>query len=371
MENSSNRSVALVIQSINKRQQELLKDYLESALPLIFFAMHEEINEENKSHVELWKDLWNEITPGDAGLRMNLQVIIPKLEAGINSDSWPRKTQAANGIQTIATRLSDILEEKDRLRLIEVLLNAMQGRTFQGKARLLQALSALCKRLNYSDAITNGIVEAILKECRKEEPVYRTQALASLGEILQQLDIDRFEEVYNMVWPIVNKKNGSIKANGGSANAIENDRDEKMDDLTADERIHRAQIQNKLKETICETLGKCWPKNSLETQLKFQLQFAEQCSLCVPENTRPVQVSLMASLIKFLDRLQILNKNFSITMDIENDSANSNPNLQTEKKARIEKENSISEKHFDRNEIVLKICNDVLSAVTYSAGKIS
>lgn len=195
MENPANRSAVLVIQSINKRHNELLKDYLDSVLPLIFFAMHEEPNDENKATIELWRDLWNEISPGDAGIRMNLNVIVPKLEKSLNDASWSRKAQAANAIQTIAKRLKSSMEEANRLRLISLLITGLQGRTFQGKERLLQALAALCKGLDHKHEICDKIIESAMKECRKEEPQYRTLALASLGDILEELEKDRFEEV--------------------------------------------------------------------------------------------------------------------------------------------------------------------------------
>lgn len=197
MENPANRSAVLVIQSINKRHSELLKDYMDSVLPLIFFAMHEEPNEENKNTIELWRDLWNEISPGDTGIRMNLNVIVPKLEKSLTDASWSRKAQAANAIQTIAKRLKTTFEEKERLRLISVLLNSLQGRTFQGKERLLQALAALCKGLDHKHEICDKIIESAMKECRKEEPQYRTLVLTSLGDILEELEQDRFEEVRN------------------------------------------------------------------------------------------------------------------------------------------------------------------------------
>lgn len=54
-ENKSNRGVPQTIAAINKRHQELLKDYSAQILPLIFFAMHEPVNDENRSNVESWK----------------------------------------------------------------------------------------------------------------------------------------------------------------------------------------------------------------------------------------------------------------------------------------------------------------------------
>ncbi|XP_075170057.1 proteasome-associated protein ECM29 homolog [Haematobia irritans] len=349
MENTSNRTaVILVLQSINKRHNELIKDYLDNALPLIFFAMHEEQSEENKATIESWKDLWNEVSSGDAGIRMNLNVIVPKLEQALNDASWSRKAQSANAIKTIAKRLKDTLEEKDRLRLINLLINGLQGRTFQGKERLLQALAALCKGLDPKHEICEKIVEAAMKECRKEEPQYRTLVLSSLGDILEELEVDRFEEVYNMLWYILDKK--ALR----KLSTSDDDGEEDETDLTTDERNRRATVLNKLKENVCETLGKSWPRHSLETQTKYQQLFAERCSTIIVDNTRPVQVALMIALAKFTERLQILSNQTE-----GNEDANAIVNK--EKKVKVDKE-------MERNVIVEKICQDVLSAVTYASG---
>lgn len=341
VENSANRAIPLAIQSVNKRHNELLKDYLESVLPLVYYAMHEEQTEENKANIELWRDLWHEISPGDAGIRMNLNVIIPRLEAALREPSWTRKTQAANAVENIATRLGSTIDEKERLRLINLLLETLQGRTFQGKERLLQALAALCKGLKGHE-ICERVVEAAMRECRKEEPQYRTLVLGSLGSILEDLEVDRFEEVYNMIWQLVEKKD---------LRKPDDDDNESDKDFTADERNKRAQTLAKLKVAVCETLGKSWPKNSLETQCKYQLQFAERCTRCLKDSTRPVQLSLLAALHKFIERLQIF-------------EANALPVFANENQGKKPKVDEL----LTRDAIVKKISSDVLSAVNYAAG---
>lgn len=195
-ENVSNKGVPYAISAINKRHQDILKDYQAHVLPLIFFAMHEEIDEENRSNVELWKELWLEVSPGDGGIRMNLDSIIPMLERSLEDQSWLIKAQSANSITTIASRLGTNLGSAERERLISCLLANISGRTFQGKERLLQALSSLCKDLKKEESSSyTTIIDAIMRECRKEEPLYRTHALKAIGDILEQLGEDRFEEV--------------------------------------------------------------------------------------------------------------------------------------------------------------------------------
>lgn len=198
-EDQSNKGVTYAISAINKRHQDILKDYSSHILPLIFFAMHEEINDDNRSNVDLWKELWIEVSPGDGGIRMNLQSIIPMLAKTLEDQSWLIKAQSANSIATIASRLGTNLGHVERERLISCLLANVTGRTFQGKERLLQALASLCKDLKkeLSSSYTT-IIDAIMKECRKEEPLYRTHALKAIGDILEQLSEDRFEEVSHL-----------------------------------------------------------------------------------------------------------------------------------------------------------------------------
>lgn len=315
----------------------MLKDYSDHILPLIFFAMHEPINDENQSTIESWKELWLDISPGDAGIRMNLESILPMLEKSLEHQSWSVKAQAANAMNTIATRLGTNLDHAERNRMINSLLQAIGGRTFQGKEYLLQALASLCVGLQKDDSqIHQQIIDAVMKECKKkEEPIYRRNALKAIGDILEQLNEDRFEEVYNMIWYLIDKKDLA---------SVTGDDDEK--DLSSDERNKRALIFINLKEMVCETLGKAWPAD-IETQKKYQLMFVERCVQCLQNNTRPVQLALLIALGKFVERLKILDAPVQST----NETA-------VEKKFKID----------ENVDILDKICKDILSAVVSVSG---
>lgn len=52
--------------------------------------------------------------------------------------------QAANSIATVALEMKSGLSEH-RQELIEMLLDALKGRTWKGKEKLLQALANLCR----------------------------------------------------------------------------------------------------------------------------------------------------------------------------------------------------------------------------------
>lgn len=48
-----------------------------------------------------------------------------------------------------------------------------------------------------SPELLEQVVESVMKECNKQDPVYKRFSLSALGDILEVLKIDRFEQVYN------------------------------------------------------------------------------------------------------------------------------------------------------------------------------
>ena len=301
-QSGKSRSIVLTLNAINKKHADIIKDYSSTIMPLIFFAKHEEFTEDNKSTVELWQELWNDVSFGDSMIQLYLNDIVAVLESSLNNQSWLLKAQSGSSIKTIAKRLSSNLKEEDRIRLVELVLSNVSGRTFSGKERLVEALAALCSKTS-SKELSNRLIEAVLRECRKEEEIYKTKVLKCLGDILETLDEEnRFEDVYNMVWDLLDKKTISSKDDepGSSSGSTYNE-----------ERNKEKVTLINLKEVVCETLGKSWPSlkavNSVETQEKYQLMLIVKLTECLKVNTRPIQKSLMVALGLFLEKLHLLN----------------------------------------------------------------
>lgn len=79
------------------------------------------------------------------------------------------------------------------------------------------------------------------------------------------------------------------------------------EDLSSEETNKKRENLINLRETVYETLGKAWPKNP-ETQEKYGELFVEHCVSCLPTTTRSIQVSVMAALCIYVDKLAILNQ---------------------------------------------------------------
>lgn len=149
-----------------------------------------------------------------------------------------------------------------------------------------------------------AIVDAVLKESRKEEIVYKNQCLKSLSEILSSLEVDRFEDVYEIIQNILG---------GYATNKAEDDQD-----VSGEELSKNRENNIKLKESAYETLGKAWPSNSKETQEKYREILIDHIENCLPTVTRSIQVSVVSALYLYVDKLLLLNED-NLT-DVEKES---------------------------------------------------
>ncbi|RZC32274.1 proteasome-associated protein ECM29 -like [Asbolus verrucosus] len=299
-EDDSIRSAcAYTIQSIGIHNQEVLKCHSDVILPLVFFAMHCEKTPETENTLEVWTEIWSEHSPGtETGIRQNIEVICDILKTALESPSWTMKAQAASAVSTVASKLGTTMEGKHRNALINILLNGLSGRTWNGKDKLLKALASICSNCKEAikedeDVKVDLIIEAVIKESRKEEINYKISALESLGDILSALQIDKFDEVYVIIQSILTDDNSGK---------------EEDEDISSDEIAKKREKIIKLKETAYETLGKTWPENSKVTQEKYGEMFVEHCVKCLPRITRSVQVSVVSALYNYVDKLILLNE---------------------------------------------------------------
>nr|CAH7763652.1 unnamed protein product [Callosobruchus chinensis] len=297
-EDDSIRSAcAYTIQSIGIHNQEILKSHIDVILPLVFFAMHAEKTEETEKTLEVWQEIWSEQSPGtETGIRQNLESICDILKTAFESPSWTMKAQAANAVSTIANKLGSSLDAKHRNSLIRILITGLSGRTWNGKDKLLKALSSIC--YHCKDAIkkdqeidTSTIIDAVLKESKKEENVYKNHALQALAEIVSSLEVDRFDEIYVIIQDIISETNSSK---------------EEDEDATGEEISKNREQKIRLKETAYETLGKAWPENSKATQEKYRDIIIEQTVKYLPMVTRSIQVSILSALYYYIEKLTLL-----------------------------------------------------------------
>jgi len=47
------------------------------------------------------------------------------------------------------------------------------------------------------------VLDSVFKECRKDNPTYKMAALKCFGEIVQEYSIDRFQQIFELLFPII------------------------------------------------------------------------------------------------------------------------------------------------------------------------
>uniref|UniRef100_A0A8D8X2I5 Proteasome-associated protein ECM29 homolog n=1 Tax=Cacopsylla melanoneura TaxID=428564 RepID=A0A8D8X2I5_9HEMI len=290
-------AIGQTLQAICRQNQELVRARPDTIVPLVLFAMHmnkKKDDPQSMAHAEMWEDVWHEVAPGtEIMLNRHIESVCSLLAQTLQSPSWNMKAQAARAICTVASKVGNNLEDKHFVNLVNILVNGLAGRTWEGKEYLLDALAILCKnsRNLTSSVDMDAVTDSVLKECAKEQNmVYRQKALKALGQILQALEKDRFSQVYDLVQSILSKDFDSSDA------CDQEDRDQVS--KSREEFLH-------LREIAFNVLGESWPLNQ-ETQKKYQEQVALQCVQYMNNNTRQVQVSVMVALYSFVDKLLLL-----------------------------------------------------------------
>lgn len=294
-EETARLACGLTLHSMSLHSPDILKRHATQAMPLAFFAMHEQVPEEEKSKspedsLSIWDEVWLEVTPGtEAGIRLYIQEIVQILRESIESQSWKTKAQAALAMATVASKLQAQLGPPHLGNLLSALLVGLQGKTWTGKEALLQAVQTVCTscRKSIEKEETEGqpsisqVVEAVMKECRKERLAYKLEALQCMGSILEEYKLDHFKEMWDILTPTLLKK----------------DKDDKEDE---DDDIKPEQKQNQL---LCyyDVLGQAWPC-SRPTQDEYSQRFHELLCSSLPRNTWKIQTSLLKTTHKFLDR---------------------------------------------------------------------
>lgn len=80
----------------------------------------------------------------ESGIKLYLKEIISLCEESLTHQSWSRKAQAARALKVIASKLKSNLQAPHVGSILSVLLEGLNGRTYDGKEELLRAMTTIC-----------------------------------------------------------------------------------------------------------------------------------------------------------------------------------------------------------------------------------
>jgi len=170
--------------------------------------------------------------------------------------------------------------------------------TWDGKECLLRSLADIATS-GADLMVTNmkedmdKLIEALLKECKKSKLEYRIIALESTGTIFNELKLDRFKEIYEMVADHLPKP--------ADEDNKENGNKDDMDDQET------SQKQLELQYGILTCLGLAWPETK-ETAEVYLVKVVDHLETMAQGTTRKNQLAIVKCLGNVL-------KNWKIPID--------------------------------------------------------
>ncbi|XP_053887475.1 proteasome adapter and scaffold protein ECM29 isoform X2 [Malaclemys terrapin pileata] len=291
---------ALTVHAIGRYSPDVLKNHAKQVLPLAFLGMHEVTDEEKgeKDDSNLWTEVWQENVPGTyGGIRLYMQELIAITQKALQSQSWKMKAQGAAAMASIAKQTGSLVPPHLGM-VVGALLQGLSGRTWAGKEELLKAIasvvSACSAELQKSvpnQPSVNDVVQAVLKECRKENLKYKMVALRCTADVLKATKEDRFQELADIIFPMI-KKNSHESVGAGSP---------KNDD---DENEKEKELQ--MESLLCafESLGKAWPRN-LETQRCYWQELCKLMCERLKLSTWKVQLGVLQAMNAYFQGLML------------------------------------------------------------------
>ncbi|XP_035746663.1 proteasome adapter and scaffold protein ECM29 isoform X1 [Egretta garzetta] len=298
---------ALTVHAMGRYSPDVVKNHAKHVLPLAFLGMHEVPDEEKgeKENSTLWTEVWQENVPGtQGGIRLYMQELITITQKALQSQSWKMKAQGAAAMASIAKQTGSLLPPHLGI-VLSALLQGLPGRTWTGKEELLKAIasvvSACTAELQKSvpgQPAVNDIVQAVLKECRKENLKYKMVALRCAAGVLQATKEDRFQELADIIFPMI-KKNSLESMGSGLPKHDEEDED-----------MREKEVQ--MESLICafETLGKAWPRNP-ETQRFYRQEFCKLMCDRLKLSTWKVQLGVLQAMNAYFQGLMLFDEEHS------------------------------------------------------------
>merc|ERR1740123_350022 len=215
------------------------------------------------------------------------------LPSALTSSQWGVKAQAARALGTVSRKLGAAITRETQASIIQLLLAGLEGRTWSGKETLLKALADLASaapeimRQNTSED-PDKVVNALLKECRKEKVDYKIIALESTGTVFQQMKVDKFKEMFEIVCDVLPQPEKEKNGDDDNKENAEDDEDDEKSSKKLD-----------LLHSVLICLGLCWP-SSQDTAKQFLVTLMEHLELVAKNTTRKNQLALVKCLANVL-----------------------------------------------------------------------
>ena len=283
------RSVAPVtFLEISRNSQNIAQDLHAIIIPLAFMGSRDS---NHPSLAAIWGKVWDENTGGTANAikNWNSELIDDCKLILQGNPSWTMKKQVGKALTDISkTMKNGIIPSLPQL--LELLSEALKGRTWDGKEAVLEAFAvAVSEGESYfaNNPKDKALAEDIMiREAQKSNPVYRRLAIEYLGLVFNALNSDRFNEV--------------IETLTAAATSAE-------DEMDLDEDIQKP-FRSAVQASAFKSIGNCFPTAFSSQGIKvLKVQFVdgilEMMGKSLASEIWNVRIGILEGLVIIFDKL--------------------------------------------------------------------
>jgi len=202
-EDESRRQIAAdIIYAVSKFATDRFNSMASEFLPFVFFAKHD-FDEHVK---EQFEKTWTENVGGSRAVLLYLKEITAICIERLDSPKWAIKHTAALAVADAVSSSGADISDANAAIIWPALEKALALKTFDGKAKVLDAFVTFTKAgksfWEKDPSIAALMKKIAIREAKRNNDSYRPHAFTSLGEFGEaRTDIDIFEDVYDIVAP--------------------------------------------------------------------------------------------------------------------------------------------------------------------------
>ncbi|KAM3717041.1 Proteasome adapter and scaffold protein [Dirofilaria immitis] len=198
------------------RNTELLSESLSVVVPFIFLYKCQEVaknDEAGKKKLEMWDELWSELVPDtSSAMRLYRNEMIELALVTLNTSSvFSIKAQAAKVLEIISGSgvISDDVDYAEIL--YDNLTNALRGRIWNGKEKLIEAISALLRSagknlvLKWDEITVEAKFLLLWEQCSKKNEKYSGEAILCAAVFCEMTACNKIaEQVMSYICDVMN-----------------------------------------------------------------------------------------------------------------------------------------------------------------------
>eukprot|EP00003_Mantamonas_plastica_P032461 TRINITY_DN881_c1_g1_i1.p1 TRINITY_DN881_c1_g1~~TRINITY_DN881_c1_g1_i1.p1 ORF type:complete len:715 (+),score=257.03 TRINITY_DN881_c1_g1_i1:1906-4050(+) len=284
-------------QALNKYSSDVMRNVMVDVVAVIYLGRFDSEKEVN----EKFKEVWEEIAPGEeSGVRLYRNEMVELALECIQASRWSTKKQGAQMFAKVAgyskAEFSEHLE-----KVMPVLMQALRGRLFDGKEKLVEALASIVVACNDvimqqqsgqdSEYGIDAIVAVLLKETGRKDRVYKRHAINGLAQVLEVVDVDVYDDVHKTLYPIIDRSTAEEETEQESSSGKKKKEESEMQDPF-------------LQEAVFSVLESAYPSAASETRhRRHATELINAYAGWIGESTWTVRISLIQCILAVLSRI--------------------------------------------------------------------